>query len=111
VGFQAGKLQRGGYELRNPFRPSKNQLSAVKIPAKPGISDIKRAILFPGLADFLFNTNTPSRASERFFKQISFHAKFTSVTAFEARESHKSLTAFRRRRKCLCSLTTFREKA
>ena len=69
------------------FAREKNQLSAVTIPARPGISDINRVTFFTRLADFLFNTNIPLRASERFFKQISFHAKFTSVTASEVRKS------------------------
>ena len=69
------------------FAREKNQLSAVTIPARPGISDINRVTFFTLLADFLFNTNIPLRASERFFKQISFHAKFTFVIGSGCPES------------------------
>jgi hypothetical protein len=56
------------------------------------------------LADSLFNSNTPSRVSECFFKQISFHAKFTSVAVLGYSDH---FLAHNRRQKCLCSLTTF----
>jgi hypothetical protein len=69
------------YEI--PFAPSRNQLSDAKFSSNGGIFDMHRLILFSQLADLLLNSNTPSRVSERFFKQISFHAKFTSVAGSE----------------------------
>lgn len=60
------------------FTRAQNQLHGAKISSKYGNLGIKRFICPLKLADFMLKTNTPSRISERFFKQISFHAKYTS---------------------------------
>jgi hypothetical protein len=59
------------------FARAQNQLHSAKISSKNGNLGTKSFICSPYFADFLLKTNTPSRISERFFKQISFHAKFT----------------------------------
>jgi len=59
------------------FARAQNQLSDAKISARGGIFDINQSVVLPRLADSLPNTNTPSRVSERFIKQISFHAEPT----------------------------------
>jgi hypothetical protein len=59
------------------FTRAQNQLHGAKISSKYGNLVIKRLICPLKLADFMLKTNTPSRISERFFKQISFHAKYT----------------------------------
>ena len=59
------------------FAGAQSQLFVAKLSRDWGTLGIKKFIFFSQLADFLLNINTPSRASERFFKQISFHARFT----------------------------------
>jgi len=59
------------------FTRAQNQLHGAKISSKYDNLGIKRFIFLLKLADFMLKTNTPSRISERFIKQISFHAKFT----------------------------------
>jgi len=63
------------YEIR--IGRAQNQLHGADISSKNDNLGIKRSIFPLKLADFMLKTNTPSRISERFFKQISFHAKFT----------------------------------
>jgi hypothetical protein len=67
------------------FARAQNQLSVAKISPNGGIFDINRSILLPKLADSLPNTNTPSRVSERFIKQISSHTEPTFFTALKVR--------------------------
>lgn len=62
------------YEIR--FTRAQNQLHGAKISSKYDNLDVKSRNCPLKLADFMLKTNTPSRISERFFKQISFHAKF-----------------------------------
>ena len=69
------------YEI--PFARAQNQLSDAKIAINGGNFDMQGLILLSQLAGFLSNSNTPSRVSECFFKQISFHAKSTSVAGLE----------------------------
>jgi len=59
------------------FVRAQNQLHGAKMSSKYGNLDVNRFICSLKLANFVLKTNTPSRISERFFKQISFHAKFT----------------------------------
>ena len=59
------------------FTRAQNQLHGAKISFKCGNLGINRFIFNLKLADFMLKTNTPSRISERFFKQIPFHAKYT----------------------------------
>ena len=59
------------------FTRAQNQHPGAKIYFKYDNLGIKRFLCTPKLADFMLKTNTPSRISERFFKQISFHAKYT----------------------------------
>jgi len=59
------------------FTRAQNQLPGAKISSKYDNLGIKRFIFPLKLADFMLKTNTPSRISERFIKQISFHAKYT----------------------------------
>jgi hypothetical protein len=59
------------------FTRAQNQLHGAKISSKYGNLGIERLICPFKLADFMLKTNTPSRISERFYKQISFHAKST----------------------------------
>ena len=63
------------------------------------------------MADISPKTNTPSRISERFFKQISFHAKFTFNTKLVVLNQFcrsKFITGAKKR---LCNLNTVRDKA
>ena len=59
------------------FTRAQNQLHGAEISSKNGNLGVKRFICPQEFADFMPKTNTPSRISERFFKQISFHAKYT----------------------------------
>jgi hypothetical protein len=94
------------YEI--PFARAQNQLHAAKISSEGDKIGKKRSIFWPYLADSLLNTNISSRISERFFKQISFHAKFTFSTMFEAATTH--LLGHGHRRKYLCNFNTVKEK-
>jgi hypothetical protein len=94
------------YEI--PFARAQNQLHVAKISSSGGKVGKKRSIFLPQLADSLLNTNISSRISERSFKQISFHAKFTFSTIFEAATTH--LLGLGHRRKYLCNFNTVKEK-
>ncbi len=59
------------------FTRAQNQLPGAEISSKNDNLGVKRYICTLNFADFMPKTNTPSRISEHFFKQISFHAKFT----------------------------------
>lgn len=63
------------YEI--PFAQAQNQLFGAEITSIHGNLGINRLIRPLKLADFMLKTNTPSRISEYFLKQISFHAKST----------------------------------
>lgn len=80
-----------------PFARAQNQLFAAKIAIKEGNFNMHVLILFSLLADLLPNSNTPSRVSECFFKQISFHAKFTSFVEPRCPEQVSSFPAYNRR--------------
>jgi hypothetical protein len=77
MGLPVGKLQRMIVSYEIPFTQAQNQLHGAKISSKYGNLGIKIFVCLLKLADFMLKTNTPSRISERFFKQISFHAKHT----------------------------------
>ncbi len=61
------------------FTRAQNQLHGAEISSKIDNLGIKRFICPLKFTDFILKTNTPSRITERFFKQISFHAKFTFI--------------------------------
>jgi hypothetical protein len=90
------------------FARTKSQLLAAKISSNGGTVGIKRPIFSLQLAGSLLNTKISSRTSKRFFKQISFHAKFTFSTMFEAEAAH--LLDRGHRRKYLCNFITVKEK-
>jgi len=79
AGLPAGKPKEVAMNYEIPFARVQNQLSDAKIATKGGNFNMQGLILFSQLADLLPNSNTPSRVIECFFKQISFHAKFTSA--------------------------------
>jgi hypothetical protein len=90
AGLPVGKPKEVAMNYEIPFARVQNQLSDAKIATKGGNFSIKGLILFSQLADLLSNSNTPSRVSECFFKQISFHAKFTSVAGLKGRNQISS---------------------
>lgn len=59
------------------FTRAQNQLHGAEISFKNDNLGIKRLTSPLKLTDFILKTNTPSRITERFFKTISFHAKYT----------------------------------
>jgi hypothetical protein len=67
------------------------QLFAAENCRDSGSFDIERSVPILPLADSVPNINTPSRVSERFFKQISFHAKLTFIAPLTA-QNHVSLS-------------------
>jgi len=109
-GSPAGKFQRNGYEDEILFARAQNQLLAAKISSNGGTVGVKRPVFSLQLAGSLLNTKISSRTSKRFFKQISFHAKFTFSTMFEAATAHLLLLDRGHRRKYLCNFTTAKEK-
>ncbi len=83
------------------FVRAQNQLRVAGISLSGGTVDIKGSIFSLQSAGSLLNTNISSRISERFFKQISFHAKFTFSAM--SRATTTRLPAYRHRRKYLCN--------
>jgi hypothetical protein len=60
-----------------PFARAQYQLLAAKTPCNSDFFGIKKTAFFLQFADSMLNIQTPSQISERFFKQVSFHTKFT----------------------------------
>jgi len=88
----AGKLQRNGCELRNPFHQSIESTIRSQTTCNCGIFDVDRSIFSTKLADFMLNTIT-SLVRNVFSKQISFHAKFTFQRPIEEPDSGLSLSS------------------
>jgi len=94
------------YEI--PFARAQNQLHAARISFGDETIGKKKSIFWPKQADLLLNTDISSRISERSFKQISFHAKFTFGYMFKAATTH--LLDHGHRRKYLCNFNSAKEK-
>jgi len=72
------------------FTQAQYQLVTAENRRNRGSFDIERSFPILPLADSVPNINTPSRVSERFFKQISFHAKLTFVAQLAAQDHFSS---------------------
>ena len=63
------------------FTKAQNQRLGAKISKNCDSSGNKKLFILTLLASFVFNTYTPLRISERFFKLISFHANLLFSTS------------------------------
>ena len=109
--FPAGKFQRNGSKLRNPSW-QRRRISYLWPKHPPIVATPALTTFFsPQLPNFCAQ-HRDSLANQRmlFFKQISFHAKFTFQRLTKLQEPVFDQIR-KRRQKCLCNLTTVKEKA
>jgi hypothetical protein len=92
------------------FTRAQNQLHGAETSSKNDNLGIKRFICPLKLADFMLKTNTPSRISERFFKQISFHAKYTFQNQNNIQNQFRHSKFIIGAKKRLCNFNTLKEK-
>ena len=86
-----------------------DQLNAAMICCDNGSLEIERLVPILLLADFVSNINTPSRVSECFFTQISFHVKLTFSVLSKTRK-HLFFQAVNTAEAVFVTLTTVKQK-